>query len=213
MLTRVALALAVAALPLFASHDTVALELKAPFNELFDRSRSDDRFAVDGTLSYTAEGSKVAIDGVRVSVRGHTSRNEHECAFPKLKIALPDGASPGPLLHGMRSIKIGTHCGEAGDDEVSVKYGRLPNELSPLREAFVYRLLDALGVPTLKARPAQVTYRYADPRSGQTPPQDEPVVRHALIIEDDSDAIARLGGRGDIAEDHVHQRTRAVCAG
>ena len=152
------------------------------------------------TLSYAAEGGTVTIDGVRVSVRGHTSRNEHECAFPKLKLALPAGASAGPLLQGLHSIKIGTHCGEAGEDEVSVSSGRLANELSPLREAFVYRLLDALDVPTLKARPARVTYRYADPRAGQTPPQDRPVVRHALIIEDDSDAVARLGGRGDIEE-------------
>lgn len=201
MLPRVVLAVAAAAaLPLFASPDTIPLELKAPFNELFDRSRSDDKFAVDGTLSYGAAGGTVTIDGVRVSVRGHTSRNQHECAFPKLKVALPDGVSSGPLLEGMRSIKIGTHCGEAGDDEVSARYGRLPNELSPPREAFVYRLLDALGVPTLKARPAVVTYRYTDPRANQTPPQDKPVVRRALIVEDDSDAVARLGGRGEIEE-------------
>lgn len=83
---------------------------------------------------------------------------------------------------------------------MSVKYGRLPNQLSPLREVFVYRLLAALNVPTLKARPAKVTYVYADARTGETPPQDQPLVRNAAIIEDDDDAVARLGGHGDIAE-------------
>jgi hypothetical protein len=84
---------------------------------------------------------------------------------------------------------------------VSIKYGRLANELSPLREAFVYRLLDVAGVATLKARPARVTYVYTDAKEGQTPPQDRPLVRNAVLLEDDDAAAARLGAHGDISED------------
>jgi hypothetical protein len=202
MVARTLLALAAASVPpLFSSYEVLPLQLKAPFNELFERARGDQKFTVAGTLSYTDGGRQVTIEDVRVGLRGHTSRNENECSFPKLKIALPEGASgDAPLLAGMRSIRIGTHCGEASADDVSVKYGRLANERSPLREAFVYRLLDAVGVPTLKARPAKVTYLYADTKPGQTPPQDRPLVRHALIVEDDDDAIERIGGKGEIAE-------------
>jgi len=202
VLARFLLAVAAAAsVPLFSGYDVVSMQLKAPLNELFDRAREEGDYSVTGTLSYIDAGRPVTIDGVRVSLRGHTSRRETECTFPKLKVSLPEGGAPdAPLLAGIDSIKIGTHCGEADDDAVSRRFGRLPNERSPLREAFVYRLLEALEVPTLKARPARITYIYSDPRPAVTPPQDSPVVRHAMLIEDDGAAIKRLGGHGEIEE-------------
>lgn len=202
MLARILIALAAAAtVPLFSSYDVVSMQLKAPFNQLFERARTEDDFSVAGTLSYTEGGREVTVENVRVGLRGHTSLRATECAFPKLKVALPEGgAADARLFAGMNSIKIGTHCGEAEDDAVSQKFGRLPNEHSPLREAFVYRLLAALDVPALNARPARVTYVYADSQPGQTPPQDRPLVRHAMLIEDDDAAIKRLGDGGEITE-------------
>jgi hypothetical protein len=76
------------------------------------------------------------------------------------------------------------------------KYGRVANETSPQREAFVYRLLDVMGVPTLKARPARITYVFTDSLSDQ----HKSLVRHAVLIEDDDEAQARLGGTGQIDE-------------
>jgi hypothetical protein len=194
--------LAAATAALFSSYDLVELELEAPLNQLFERARTEEDFSVDGSLRYSNGGQPVAIENVTVSLRGHTSRRETECPFPKLKIALPDGAdSVAPLFAGMHSIKINTHCGEAPDEGVTVKFGRLPNEHSPLREAFIYRLFEVLEVPSLKARPAKMTYIYSDPKPGATPTQEQPLVRHAMLIEDDDDAIARLGGHGEIPED------------
>jgi hypothetical protein len=69
-----------------------------------------------------------------------------------------------------------------------------------LREAFVYRLLDSVGVPTLKARPTRISYVYADARPGQTPAQDQPVVRNAMLLEDTDDAVKRFGGVREIEE-------------
>jgi hypothetical protein len=195
-------AAAAASIAMFSSQDVVQIQLKAPLNELFDNARTDEDYSVDGTLSYTDNGRPVTVENVKVSLRGHTSRRQTECTFPKLKVSFPDGAAPNaPLFAGMDAVKLGTHCGEAPEDAVSMKYGRLPNEQSPHREAFVYRLLAVLDVPTLQARPARVTYVYTDPKPGQTPPQDRPLVRNAMIIEDDDDAIARLGGRGEITEE------------
>jgi hypothetical protein len=185
---------------LFSSYDVVSLQLKAPFNDLFEHARVDEEYAVIGTLSYNDGGRDVAIDGVKVTVRGNTSRRETECAFPKLKVQLPAGGPSGALFSGNTSLKIGTHCGESAEDNLTEKFGRLPNEASPLREAFVYRLLDSVGVPALKARPARVTYVYADPRPAQSPAQQQAIVRNAMLLENTDEAVKRFGGVREIEE-------------
>jgi len=186
--------------PLFSTYDVLPLKLEAPFNDLFARARTNDEYGVTGKLSYTHDGREVVVEGVKLTLRGNTSRREAECAFPKLKVQLPANAAAGPLGAGGTSLKLGTHCGEAADDKLTVKYGRLPNERSPLREAFVYRLLESIGVPTLKARPARVSYVYTDARTGQTPAQDQPIVRHAFVLEDTDDAVKRFGGVREVGE-------------
>ncbi|PYR36502.1 MAG: hypothetical protein DMF93_19845, partial [Acidobacteria bacterium] len=118
-----------------------------------------DNYSVRGALTYQDRGREVHVPDVKVSVRGNSSRNESECTFPKLKLEWPSA-----------SLKIGTHCGESTDGSVTAKFGRLPNEHSPRREAFVYQLLDVLQVLSLKARPARITYV----SSGR-----EPLVRNA----------------------------------
>jgi hypothetical protein len=185
---------------LFSSSDILNIGLNAPFNQLFDAPEGAEDFTVAGTLSYIDGGQKKTIDGVRIGLRGHTSRKDGECTFPKLKVQLPHGAGGGTPFSGVSKIKIGTHCGESTDGAVTSKYGRLPNERSPHREALVYRLLDAFGVLTLKARPARVTYTYTDVRPGQKPNQTQPLVRNAFLLEDDDDAVKRLGGRQQIDE-------------
>ena len=177
--------------PLFSSAEPLSLELEAPLSELFTQDRAAD-YAVTGALTVMSDGRPVRIDGVRVSLRGHTSRRENECEFPKLKIAFPAGShDAAPVFSGLKSIKLNTHCGEAADGRLTPRYGRLPNEHSPLREAFVYRLLAALEVPTLQVRGAKVTYR----DSGK-----EPLVRQALIVEDTDAAVRWVGGTREIGE-------------
>ena len=201
MIARLTFVATVAASALFSSYEAVPLELKAPFNELFEHARTEDDYQVTGTLTLRDGGKPVTIDDVTITVRGNTSRRESECAFPKLKVQLPEAArGAAALFDGLSSIKIGTHCGEAPDDGVTIKFGRLPNEHSPMRELFVYRLLEAVGVPALKARPAKITYVYSDPQPGHSPPQDQPVVRQAMLLEDSDGGIKRLGGTHEITE-------------
>jgi len=201
VLARFTVVAAIAASQLFSSAEPLALDLKAPLNDLFAHARTDDTYAVRGTLVYHERGQAVTIDDVKVSVRGNTSRRESECAFPKLKVQLPDAARrTARLFDGLDSIKIGTHCGEAADNGITIKFGRLPNEHSPLRELFVYHLLEAVGMPTLKARGAKITYIYSDPQPARTPRQDEPLVRQAMLVEDTEAAVKRLGGTHEINE-------------
>jgi hypothetical protein len=196
--TRPAAALSSA--PLFSTYDVLPLKLEAPFNDLFDHARTNEAYSVTGKLSYTQDGREVTIDGVKITLRGNTSRRETECEFPKLKVELPEGERPGPLFAAGESLKLGTHCGEAADDKLTPKYGRLANERSPIREAFIYRLLEAIGVPTFKARPARVSYVYSDARPGRTPAQDQPIVRNAMLLEDTDAAVKRFGGVREIEE-------------
>lgn len=182
---RLGTALLVAtAVPFFAGSAPLSLRLEAPFNDLFAHAQQDG-YAVRGTLTWKGADGERRLDAVRITVRGNTSRNARECSFPKLKLSWSGGA-----------VKIGTHCGESQDDQVTPKYGRLPNQRSPMREAFVYRLLDTLGVPTLRARPARVTYIYAD-ADGEQPSS---VTRDAFLLEDESEARTRLGASASVDE-------------
>jgi len=184
---------------LFSSYEVVPLQLQAPFTDLIDKARTDDDYAVTGTLSYTDGGREVTVEGVTVSLRGHTSKRESECAFPKLKLELPGRKSgQDSLLSGLTSLKIGTHCGDAAADTVTEKYGRLANEYSPLREAFVYRLLDAVGVPALKARPAKITYVFAGAGEDRSAAHTQPVVRNAMLLESEDAAVKRLGAEHEL---------------
>jgi hypothetical protein len=175
--------------------EPIAVTLEAPIKELFAKGEEDENFSVAGKLSYKDPGTGTDVTrDAQVSVRGHTSRRETECAFPKLKLKFTDGGE----------LKIGTHCGESSDDALSPKYGRLANEKSPRREALVYRLLQAAEVPTLRTRPITVTY--AD--KGQAP-----LTRKAMLVEDDGDAKKRLKGTAEIAmEQFGDARTRGALA-
>src|SRR5262245_31248142 len=166
---------------LLAGDDTIQLTLEAPLGRLFERGQTDENFTVPGTLTYTdaRTGEPITLRDVVVSARGHSSRRETECTFPKLKLKIAAGVG----------LKIGTHCGETDDGTLSAKYGRLSNERSPHREALAYRLLEAAGVPTLRTRPARIAY--VD--GGKAP-----LVRNALLVEDDDDAGRRLGGTKEI---------------
>ncbi len=183
--------------PLFSARTTLDLTLKAPLREVFEQAQDKDNFSARGELGYRdpGSGSDVVISGVELSVRGHTSRRESECPFPKLKLAFgkKETRRDESIFAGMEGLRIGTHCGENEGEELTSKFGRLANEKSPLREAFVYRLLEAMGVPTLRARPARITY--LDTTGGESPP----VVRNALLLEDDDDVRRRIAATGEIS--------------
>jgi hypothetical protein len=189
------LAMVAAADPaLFSTNAPVELTLRAPLQEIFREAAGNDKFAAEGTLSYRdpASGSDVVIPGVEVSVRGHTSKRESECVFPKLKIKFRnEAARDASIFAGAAGVRIGTHCGEGADEERTPEFGRLGNEKSPLREVFVYHVLEAVGVPTLKARLARITY--LDTGTG-----GPAVVRNAMLLEDEDEAQRRLGGTGQI---------------
>ncbi len=181
------------ALALFSSERALSLRLRAPFDDLFAQSAQDAEYAVDGSIAYVGpDGQEIQIRGVRLSVRGNTSKQDTECTFPKLKLRFAPGSTrEDSIFSKLLAVKIGTHCGEAPGEQLTPKFGRLANEQAPLREAFVYRLLRVMGVPALLARPARITYEYA---SGHQPP----LVRNAMLLEDVNEARKRLNAGDEI---------------
>lgn len=176
--------------PLFSSHSVLHVRLEAPLTDLFAATQSKAGHEVSGKLGYTDEaaGREIVLEGVAISVRGHTSKAETECAFPKLKLRFtPGGAVDGSLFRSMKEVKIGTHCGERSDSERTPK-GRLANDKAPHREAFVYRLLEIVGVPSLKARPAEITYVDGA----------KTLVRKAMFVEDLDETKRRLGAEREL---------------
>jgi hypothetical protein len=182
---------------LFSSYDKLDFQLQAPFGELFARSAQESGYAVRGLLSYTAaNGEPIVVDPIRLSVRGNTSRKDTECTFPKLKIEFADDpAHDRSIFRGVTTVKIGTHCGEAADEQKLTRLGRFASEKAVIREAFVYRLLDAVGVTSLKARPARITY--VDTGGGRVP-----LVRSAMVLEDTSEAMNRLHATHEVKVQH-----------
>ena len=202
-----------AAEQLFSSYAPLSVTLEAPFDDLLHQLRQDATYSVTGsvtgTLSYTdPHVGEVHLSNVEVAGRGNTSFRTGQCKFPKLKLKFhaAKGRPPGSLFDGITSVKIGTHCGDSAGDVLSERWGRLQNENSPIREAFVYRLLEALRVPALKARPVRI--RYVDVKTVTTAgaaagPAARPttLVRHAMFLEDDRQAESRFGAQGQYTED------------
>jgi len=178
---------------LFVSNELLEIKIAAPWADLLAKARTNAEYTVPGTLTYLDDaGKEKTIEGLTVALRGHTSKQETECDFPKLKLGLKGDHSGTPFA-SIATLKIGTHCGDREDGSLTEKYGRWANEKAPHREAYVYRLLAAMKVPTLQARPARITYVGGGPNG-------EPLVRNALLLEDDDEAMARLGAREQITE-------------
>lgn len=178
---------------LFADTSRLELRIELPFARLFAdaRKKPSGAVGVDAVLSYQdrASGQRVTVSGVRIAVRGNSSRHDSECTFPKLRIDLSQATAPaGSLFAGIRSLKIGTHCGDRPDGHLT-RLGRWANDKAPAREALVYRLVAAAGVPTLRARPATITYVDGAATA---------LTRGAMLLEDEHDAIERLGGQNTL---------------
>ena len=177
----------------FSSYAIVEATIEAPFAELIEKGRQDSDYAVSGTLTLSDATRKTTFENLRLTTRGHTSLRESECTFPKLKLDFTGSRVDGTLFDGVGALKIGTHCSDKPDGPGG-KYGRWPNEKTAHREAFVYRLLETMAVPSLRARPARLTYVDTGERSRIS----EPLVRDAMLLEDDSEAQQRYRARGEL---------------
>src|SRR3954465_14427777 len=70
--------------PLFSRADVLAVRLEAPFGRLVKNGRGDTTYSVRGRLTYLdSAGRSTALNDVEIEIRGNSSRDHQECAFPK----------------------------------------------------------------------------------------------------------------------------------
>jgi hypothetical protein len=180
--------------PVFTAYSILTATIEAPFAELIDNGRRNSDYAITGSLKLLDGGRTTILENVKITTRGHTSLRESECSFPKLKLDLTESRVDGTIFEEVGAIKVGTHCSDKPDGPGG-KYGRWPNEKAAHREAFVYRLLETMSVPSLKARPAKLTYV----ETGNRKAAAAPLVRDAMLLEDDAEALERYGGRSELS--------------
>lgn len=178
--------------PLWDDASVLAIELRAPLAELFARSANsmsrDELPAVRGTLRFGQRDLAVSV-----RQRGNTSALETECSFPKLRVTIDrDQDLSGTPFVGHRKLVLNSHCGERPTSE-RTDYGRVANEVSPMREHLAYRMVRALDLPTYRTRLSRI--RYVD---DATP--DQALVRHGLFIEHKDEALARFKAEGLIPD-------------
>jgi hypothetical protein len=184
-----------------------------------DQNADDTNLFVTGTLVHTDEvtGAEEVVP-VEVRERGNTSAVTEPFKKLKIAVVKPTDApkaveagNPDPvvgqhpaaanddgavaaaepkgtsIVDHAETFKIGCHG--SNDGTATDRYGRYLNEHATWREAFVYALLEAVGVDSLRARPAEITYT----DTTTDPPQV--LTKKALILEDPHHFSKRLGGK------------------
>ena len=178
------------AAPLFQSRTLLPLTLSLPLAELIAAKEAWAAAEKQGEKPAPRPGRVQLPDcetELTLKIRGNSSLTAY--TWPKLGLKLPDDAPPA--LRGLRSVNLINHAFK--------DFEELSHQL-PWREATAYAVLEAMGIPTLKARAVQV--RYEDHSEG---PQRLRRQSHpALLVEDDKDAATRYGGRSvDLASSPV----------
>ncbi|WP_162888033.1 hypothetical protein [Sphingomonas mesophila] len=169
ILETIALSIAAAATPLFATDEPLRLTIAGPVDQIAKGSpgSSPNR---PGTLAVAGS----APLPITLAPRGITRREKDVCQFPPLRVTFnqpPPAASP---FAGQRRLKLVTHCRGAPDFQ---------NFL--LLEYAAYKLFNALTPLSFRARLAQVDY---------TDDAGRPIVsRYAFFIEDIDDVARRNG--------------------
>lgn len=201
---------------IFTSLETVPFKLDAPFAQLIGRFRSGaadpPKPAKDGGADSDggdeggapkpptvkkpdfSEPGHVVFGGktfdVKVAIRGNTS--PRDCTFPKYSIEFTNKDQvKGTAFQANKKIRVNSHCGDGGPNDRGGQFQRIQNEISPIREEMVYRLIRASGTPTYRTRLAKISY--TDTSAASPLPAME---HHGLVIESGDDAAKRFAAAG-----------------
>ncbi len=197
---------AIAKPQLFFQDKPISIVLKAPFTKLLLQQQTvadpneikSKSPPLPGVLILLSENiSKPNLEiPVMVDLRGHSSLLLNQCDFPKLKIIFSNNKITNPpqpsedilkdIFSGIEKLDLGTHCSVRGG--FSPQLYRSWMGTAPHREALAYRILDKLGVPTLRSQMLYVDY--IDSENGRNFGSH----RQAFFLEDVADAAKRLQG-------------------
>jgi hypothetical protein len=162
--------------PLFASTETLSLELVGPFRDLLRMRDRDDREWLDAQLSYTDAAGEVTTVPVRLSTRGRFRLQRRNCQFPPLRVDFRRTETEGTVFNGQERLKLVTHCQNRRDDF----------EQFVLQEYLIYRMYNLFTDKSFQVRLVRI--RYVDEDGNR-----ELVTKYAFFIEAEEDVARRHG--------------------
>ena len=149
--------------PLFASHETLAVVIEAPFDVLTTK-RPDEEEAAGKFRFEAGDGTPLELD-VAVRTRGKSRRDRKICEFPPMRLNFKKSQTRGTLLDKQDKLKLVTHC---KDD--SPRY-----EQGVVTEYLAYRVLNLITDASFRVRLLRITYIYTD--------DDKRIETYAILIE------------------------------
>lgn len=172
---------------LFSTYETANFQLKAPLTTLFKAKKLGffevKKVSVEGVLSYIDEAQKLISLRVQLHIKGYSSTQL--CTFPKLELKIPKSESINTVFQGIKTIDLNTHCVEQDDPSTAVFMEYLRSSFNNHREAMIYRIMDILNMPSLRARPILIQYTDTDEKSEIFAKQN--FAYQAFFLEDYSD--------------------------
>ncbi len=139
--------------PLFNSHDTLAVEVEAPF-KMIARERSDEEETPGKFRFVTESGTAVEFD-VAVRARGNWRRNPDICSFPPIRLNFKTSQTKDTLFDKQDKLKLVTHCRNRARSY----------EQSAISEYLAYRILNVLTDTSFRVRLLKIKYVYSDSRA------------------------------------------------
>lgn len=156
---------------LFGSHDTLALEIEAPWSELTRRPESGRTRR--GQLRYdSATGETVRLD---VTARTRGKSRLEVCSSPLLTLEFNSGQTTGTIFEDHRVVHLTSQCQV---QSIHLQY--------LMHEYLAYRVFALLSEHALRVRLLSV--EYVDPESKRRPRP-----RQAFLVEDIGLAAERQG--------------------
>ena len=155
---------------LFVDRTPMTLRLETDLHALF-RDRGDQRKEHPAVLRYVAGADTGTID-VKLRTRGLFRLKR--CAFPPIRVNLPEKKLQHTPFAGQDKLKLVTHCQSDRAFERNL-----------LREYALYRVLNALTDTSFRVRLAHVTY--SDSARADT------VIRYGFLVESDAELAQRTG--------------------
>jgi hypothetical protein len=159
--------------PLFASHEPLALTIKADLKAMNKDRTENSASLYPGTITV---GSGTAAIPVELSSRGHFRLRQGSCSWVPIRVHFKKKEAAGTIFDGQSSLKLVTHCRDNDDFEQHV-----------LREYLPYRIYALVSPIAFRARLAKITYVDAAGKPMTT--------RYGMFIEDDSDVARRAQAR------------------
>ena len=187
--------------PLFSSYDVVPLQLEAPFKDLFAQARPNEEYAVTGKLSYTHGGRGVAVDGVKVERAGqHQPARERNAPSRSSRCSCPPTLRRGHFSPASRRSRSARTAGNPPRTR-----SRQNMDACPTSGLLCEKRLCTACWRRLACRHSRHGRREsrtcdADARPGQSPAQEQSIVRNAVLLEDTDEAVKRFGGVREIEE-------------